>query len=254
MLPQGEFRKLLTSETENKEDILRRLFKTEPYKQISERLRSKKDQVAESFQQERQTRDTYIQHIHATLPNRGKSLVFQVLADDYYNVNQVLAGLEEEVTFYQNQITLDQEKYEKAYTNHDRKQTAFHQAKVVNERFEELKQKETVLQELNAQVAHFQAKEKQLADSERAARMEPYEKQVAEARQDEQKRTKTLQTAEQNKQTADIALKRMEAAYQEEENKKDDREKVSEKLNRLKEYLPTVKEMEARKNKIGRAH
>src|SRR5699024_7407224 len=118
--------------------------------------------------------------------------------------------------------------------------------KVVNERFEELKQKETVLQKLNAQVSHYQAKEKQLADAERAARMEPYEKQVAEARQDEQRRTKTLQTAEQNKQTADIALKRMEAAYQEEENKKDDREK----LNRLKEYLPAVKEMDERKNHL----
>src|SRR5699024_9631915 len=239
-----------TSETENKEDILRRLFKTEPYKQISERLRSKKDHVAESFQQEKQMRDTYIQHIHATLPSREESLVFQVLADDYYNVNQVLEGLEEEVTFYQNQITLDQEKYEKAYTNHDRKQTAFHQAKVVNERFEELKQKETVLQKLNAQASHYQAKEKQLADAERAARMEPYEKQVAEARQDEQRRTKTLQTAEQNKQTADDGLKRMETAYQEEENKKDGREKVSEKLNRLKEYLPAVKEIDDRKNHL----
>lgn len=42
MLPQGEFRKLLTSETENKEAILRRLFKTEPYKQIGEKLRIRK--------------------------------------------------------------------------------------------------------------------------------------------------------------------------------------------------------------------
>src|SRR5699024_10646949 len=82
------------------------------------------------------------------------------------------------------------------------------------------------------------------------ARMEPYEKQVAEALQDEQKRTKALQAAEQNKQTADIALQRMEAAYQEEENKKDDREKVNKRLNRLKEYLPAVKEMEARKNHL----
>ena len=32
MLPQGEFRKLLTSETKNKEEILRKIFKTEPYR------------------------------------------------------------------------------------------------------------------------------------------------------------------------------------------------------------------------------
>lgn len=250
MLPQGEFRKLLTSETENKEDILRRLFKTEPYKQISERLRSKKNHVAETFQQDKQARDTYIQHIHATLPMREESLVFQVLADAYYNVNQILKGLEEEAVFYQTQITLDQEKYERAYAAHDRKQTAFHQAKVVNERFDELKQKETSLQDLNGQVAHYQVKEKQLADAERAARIEPYEKQVTEAQQDEEKRTKDLQVAAQNKETADIAWKRMEAAYQAEENKKDDREKVNKKLNRLKEYLPAVKEMDEQKKHL----
>ena len=38
MLPQGEFRKLLTSETENKEEILRRIFKTDRYKLMRELL------------------------------------------------------------------------------------------------------------------------------------------------------------------------------------------------------------------------
>src|SRR5690625_1953710 len=68
MLPQGEFRKLLTSQTENKEEILRRLFKTEPYKQISERLREKRNTIEKVFLQEEQTRNNYIQHIRATLP------------------------------------------------------------------------------------------------------------------------------------------------------------------------------------------
>ena len=42
MLPQGEFRKLLTSETENKEEILRRIFKTDRYKLMRELLDQKK--------------------------------------------------------------------------------------------------------------------------------------------------------------------------------------------------------------------
>lgn len=42
MLPQGEFRKLLTSDTENKEEILRRLFRTAHYKYMNELLREKK--------------------------------------------------------------------------------------------------------------------------------------------------------------------------------------------------------------------
>src|SRR5699024_6878562 len=38
MLPQGEFRKLLTSETRNKEAILRQIFKTEKYRKLNDRL------------------------------------------------------------------------------------------------------------------------------------------------------------------------------------------------------------------------
>src|SRR5690625_177778 len=47
MLPQGEYRKLLTSETENKEAILRRLFKTERYQAMNVMLKEKKDEVNE---------------------------------------------------------------------------------------------------------------------------------------------------------------------------------------------------------------
>src|SRR5699024_762374 len=45
MLPQGEFRKLLTSETENKEDILRRIFKTERYRKMNDILKEKRVQL-----------------------------------------------------------------------------------------------------------------------------------------------------------------------------------------------------------------
>lgn len=250
MLPQGEFRKLLTSETENKEDILRRLFKTEPYKQISELLRSKKDRIDETFKQERQTRDTYVQNISAMLPNREGSLVFQVLSEDYYNINQVINGLEEEVIFYENQIKVDQEKYEKAYAAHDKKQTTFHHAKVLNERFEELNQKKILLQELNDQVPGFKSKEKQFADAEIAGKIEPYEKQRDESRLEEERKTKELHGAEIAKRTADDTFKNMELVYREEESKKDDREKVGKKLDRLKEYLPVVKEIDVRKKHL----
>ena len=42
MLPQGEFRKFLTSDTENKETIMRKIFRTEPYREIVERLKVKR--------------------------------------------------------------------------------------------------------------------------------------------------------------------------------------------------------------------
>ena len=51
MLPQGEFRKLLTSETENKEEILRRIFKTDRYKLMRELLDQKRKQWKDVLQE-----------------------------------------------------------------------------------------------------------------------------------------------------------------------------------------------------------
>src|SRR5690625_4904127 len=70
MLPQGEFRKLLTSETENKEHILRKLFKTESYQQINEQLRLKRQQSENQFNKDQQQHLNYIQHIQSHLPER----------------------------------------------------------------------------------------------------------------------------------------------------------------------------------------
>ena len=96
MLPQGEFRKLLTSQTENKEEILRKIFKTEPYKWISERLKEKKKAAEEDYKREAQTRDRYIQDIQATIREREESKLFEILSQEHFNTNQVIAGLDEE--------------------------------------------------------------------------------------------------------------------------------------------------------------
>ena len=54
MLPQGEFRKFLTSDTENKETIMRKIFRTEPYREIVEKLKGKKDEAQWRCYYERQ--------------------------------------------------------------------------------------------------------------------------------------------------------------------------------------------------------
>lgn len=59
MLPQGEFRKLLTSETENKEEILRRIFKTDRYKLMRELLDQNENNGKTSYKKNRKS-ESYI--------------------------------------------------------------------------------------------------------------------------------------------------------------------------------------------------
>src|SRR5690625_492026 len=70
MLPQGEFRKLLTSDTENKEAILRKLFKTERYVKMNDILKEKKEDAAMRFQNEETMMEHHIESIRQQLEKR----------------------------------------------------------------------------------------------------------------------------------------------------------------------------------------
>src|SRR5699024_2758920 len=243
MLPQGEFRRLLTSQTENKEEILRRLFKTEPYQQISERLKEKRNDLEKDFLTAKQQLDTHIQNIHATLPNHKHSTIFNVLGEEHYNIKQVIDGLQEEINFYEQKIIIDQKKYHDAYQAHDQKQTEYHQAKTINERFMELENKEEQLKQLQAKESLFKEKEKQLAMAEQASKIEPYETQMNEWRKEEERREKNLHQATKLKKISDDKLTKVTMIYEQEKSKKDEREKVSTTLERLKQFLPTVQDI-----------
>ncbi|MFZ3580054.1 AAA family ATPase [Virgibacillus sp. DJP39] len=250
MLPQGEFRKLLTSQTENKEAILRRLFKTENYKHINDILKNKKTVIEQNFRQAQQTRDHHIQSIPAALPKREASTLFQVLSEEYYNVNQVVAGLEQEALFYQDKISADQQNYDAAFKNHDKKQGEFHLAQALNERFEELDMKEKQLGELKIQIPDFITKEKVLAEAERASQIEIYEKQANEWRKEEKDKDEALVAANDANKHAEVKLEQSKAIYQQEENKSSEREEVGKNLQRLKDYLPTIKKLDEQKRDL----
>ncbi|MFD2046538.1 AAA family ATPase [Ornithinibacillus salinisoli] len=250
MLPQGEFRKLLTSQTENKEAILRRLFKTESYKQMNELLKHKKSLIEQEFKQSEQMRKQFVQNISAALPKREDSLLFQFLSEEHYNVNQIVSGLEDEASFYKEQINVDQEIYRKAYEAHGKKQEDYSNAKALNERFVDLDQKESQLKSLQEQLPTISTKEKQLEKAERASKIEAYEKQAIEWRKEENLKTKALAEVKLAKEKADKQLKQAQDVYLQEENKKTHREEISKRLDQLKDFLPTVKDISKRERQL----
>lgn len=250
MLPQGEFRKLLTSETENKEEILRRIFKTESYQQIGERLHQRKQSVKQLYNQAKQAIDHYIQGISSNLPNRENSLLFQVISEEHFNMNQVIFGLKEEKEFYVKQMENDQKEYDDAYALHNKKQAEYFQAKVMNERFQEMDEKKARLKQLEEKIPNVEIKQRELEVAERATTIEVYEKQVNDWQMDEKHKSNLLNQAKLAKNKATEQFEKARTIYREQEDKKEERERVTKKLDHLKEILPMVQDMEKTKRHI----
>ncbi|MEO2075351.1 MAG: SMC family ATPase [Bacillus sp. (in: firmicutes)] len=65
MIPQGEFRKLLTSDSKDKEMILQRLFHTQLYKLVEEKLKVEATDLKKAVEDQVQTRNESIRRIQA---------------------------------------------------------------------------------------------------------------------------------------------------------------------------------------------
>src|SRR4029453_17042652 len=68
MLPQGEFRKLLTSDTDNKEEILRRIFRTELYERLESRFQLKNRSLQDQLKEAKATTNAYMKQVQEALP------------------------------------------------------------------------------------------------------------------------------------------------------------------------------------------
>ncbi|MGB6406383.1 MAG: SMC family ATPase [Planococcus donghaensis] len=250
MLPQGEFRKLLTSETDNKEEILRKIFKTEPYKLISERLKQKKDAAEKIFDREHHKLNIHLQQISTSLPERQSEL-FEVLGREHKNINQVLDGLQKETAYYKEKISVDEKKYEKAYQLHADKMTAYHEAKKWNDRFHELDTKNDQLEQLVQRQAEYAEKEKALQSAERASYIATIESVVHELSSNEVEKNKLLKDAiyhqEQAQQTKEIA----EKTFHVQQDLQGERDKLSEQLLYLQKLLPTIQELTEKKQQLA---
>lgn len=251
MLPQGEFRKLLTSETENKEEILRRLFQTQRYQQMNVILKEKQTTLQQSFEQESHMLQRHLQSILTSLEKRENAPLFTTLEQESYNPDQVISGLEEEITFLQKQMEQDETIYHKSLTDYEAKQKELTYRAMINQRFATLENKRQQLKQLLYRTDEMEQKEKRLLSAERASLIEPYEKQVIGRTEEVQVKKQHLLAAEKKLTIAKQTLEQVSNAYREEEAKSDERERISTELARYEEFLPIVEKMEQEKQQIG---
>ncbi|WP_144510571.1 AAA family ATPase [Bacillus sp. FJAT-22090] len=250
MLPQGEFRKLLTSHTENKEAILRKIFKTEPYKMISEKLKDKKVAAETDLKKEEMIRNSYTEQILASFPVRESS-VFELIESSSFNTYQLVEALSEETNFYKEKIQRDEHTYKEAYNTHKTKQAAFYEAKTINEQFLELEGKEQKLENLKGQSEEFVNKQNMLEAAERASTIEAVESYYMELQLEKNSKRNFLEVARKELAIAEMALKQEEAMYATEESKKETREKSVETVIQLHGLLPLFEELESKKSEMN---
>lgn len=250
MLPQGEFRKLLTSETDNKEEILRRIFKTEPYKMISERLKQKREAAKDAYGLEEQVLNSHLRSIESSLPERESEL-FEVLGREQRNIHQILSALQLETAFYKAKITEDQVQQETLYKKHQENLESYHEAKKWNGRFDEKLEKEQRYNALTEQLPAIAEKEKAVQQAERAGFIATIENLYRELGVNEREKHKLLEGAVNEEQQAEGAKLAAEEKYQEQQLQSVQRSAAQDQVLRLQQLLPQVQDLAAKEEELA---
>ncbi|TWE08405.1 exonuclease SbcC [Neobacillus bataviensis] len=94
MIPQGEFRKLLTSDSKDKEVILQRLFHTQLYKLIEEKLKEEATELKKTVEDQEKARNEALRRIQPLTNDE----LGQVLENDPANHTVILPLLQAEIT------------------------------------------------------------------------------------------------------------------------------------------------------------
>ncbi|HSP23263.1 MAG TPA: AAA family ATPase [Planococcus sp. (in: firmicutes)] len=248
MLPQGEFRKLLTSETDNKEEILRKIFKTEPYKMINERLKGKKDAASEAYGVEDRMLKSHITGIASALPARESEL-FELIQRGHINTHQVLDALDSETLYYNEKELRDEQCYGALFTKHGEKQATYYEAKKWNDRIGELEEKERRFGQLNEQLPSIEQQERAMQKAERAGLIEGLENLFKELQQNEAEKNRLFADAQKAEEQAANSLTSAEASFVHELGQEDGRNEVRRQLMQLESLVPAVQEL-ASKQKV----
>ncbi|MGG5735694.1 MULTISPECIES: AAA family ATPase [Bacillus cereus group] len=252
MLPQGEFRKLLTSETENKEEILRRIFKTDRYKLMRELLDQKRKQWKDVLQEKQKERELYFRNVFK-LPIRDGALLETLIEQEHVNTHQVVEALEQETICYNAEVEqLHIEQNDKAK---QLKEAAahFHTAKAVNEKFKDLAQKNEKYSILQENRAVIEMKEKSFKHAEQAKRLLPFEQWYEEAMQHEQKSEGLLKQIIAKKEHIMNSFEVAQDKYEALKNKASERENAKKQVQRLEELQPIIASLAEKKLNLQNA-
>lgn len=247
MLPQGEFRKLLTSDTDNKEEILRRIFRTELYQRLELRFQQQNRELGDALKEAKLSVGHFMKQAADNLPRREDSLFAKTLTQELYNAAQLSEALEQEIAYYRQLMAEGESGKRELQRQLEEQELALQGELALQARFVELAGERAKQERLAAQSGEHAEKGRRLLLAERAALLAPYAEQAGRAERDAAAKQQARDMRRQAAEAAKEALAAAEERHRREEERGGERQAAERELHRLAELAPAVQTLEAQR-------
>ncbi|MDN3017061.1 SMC family ATPase [Paenibacillus sp. BSR1-1] len=229
MIPQGEFRKLLTSDSKDKEVILQRLFHTQFYKMVEEKLRDEAAELKRSVEDQVQARNVAIRRVNAVVNEELR----EFLEADSVNDTIIMPLLQKEIAGLGEKLEqLDLQLKDKAREQDKLKNQLFEAEAILKQlqTKEELKEQRGTL---ISQEELFAEKEKQVQRAQKAAVLAEQEALCHRLKKEEDQLGANVQSIKVDIEKLQELLAQYEGQLQKEIDREGERNSALEEVNRL---------------------
>lgn len=248
MLPQGEFRKLLEANSEEREGIFRKIFGTESFETIQRKLDEQKKSLYRKIADTKTQRDTHVKHIE---PGDDELLVKLTNAEDLNIIEivnrtiEVIKNDEEEIDKLNEEIKINE-------TSQEKLQKSIIEGEEINKKLKEKCELEEQLKFHLSREKNYKEKQIHLDKGRKASEVKLVEDSLIDRQNS--LRTKQLQynEAEQKLKQAENDLKLWDKQLKEEEAKEDERKKLSDSIATHRSHEEKVKAYEEKSFKINK--
>lgn len=248
MIPQGEFRKFLTSDSKEKEVILQRLFSTQIYKQIEEKLKEKTGELKRTVEKQMEMRTENLRKI--TVVHHEE--LAQLIKEEMVNDTVILPLLKEEIDWMDNELKqFSQQLKEKESEKKSLTQKIFEGGNLIKQ-FQTMKELKKTKESLEGQKEIFEQKEKEILLANKAALISKQEELCQRLRRELNESLQDLKLREQKmEQLTNLLLKR-EEVYKREKEREIERKEQLEKVHRLQQIKGEVESFSALQDEVKR--
>ena len=246
MLPQGEFQKLLTSESKHKEEIFRKIFKTERFEQMVALLKEKREEAKQFAVRAEMEKMQLVQQIRSKLPVRSSAL-FITIDQEVINIYQLEKALIEEATYYNEQVAALDKRYNEANITFETEQKQFLAQQQLNDRIAQFAQRKQNLQSLKQQAPQFDTYENNVKLAMKANKIEAKEQQLAEQQQQLTYQVNVEQQQQQQLMTAKIAYEQAAADFEIQQQNEKQLVVIQAMIQKLELLLPIYEQLVSKK-------
>ncbi|MCP3030756.1 AAA family ATPase [Halobacillus sp. A1] len=227
MIPQGEFRKLISENSKEREDILQKIFHTHFYSQLTDHFKSLTKNLEEQMKQ-----------FEWKLEQETEKIQWDREEEVTENTpHKIVERLERTLTHQRSQKTTEEEQLKVLNKATEKAQENFHHSKNIEDLFVEQAKLREEKQLLNEEQKTMDQIDISIELAKRAAEVHPFKKQVDERQQEKQRLEKQLEAQKIQVEQSGKKFDSAKQLYEKEKSNQEHRERLKEDMKRKQEML-----------------